>query len=135
MAKAWATVYSPIVDFRFLNDTPYHLLIESYTNPANATATFRFYSTGVGRTVNKVGPRVDNVVPHGDVVYEENPALSVGQTRQVEWAVDGADVTVTRQVWRDGQLEQEDHFFSHYLPWNAVIQVAPGELPDDASGE
>ncbi len=130
-----ATVYSPIVDFRFLNDTPYHLLIESYTNPANATATFRFYSTGVGRTVNKVGPRVDNVVPHGDVVYEENPALSVGQTRQVEWAVDGADVTVTRQVWRDGQLEQEDHFFSHYLPWNAVIQVAPGELPDDASGE
>jgi len=43
--------------------------------------------------------------------------------------VDGADVTVTRQVFRDGRLEQEDHFFSHYLPWNAVIQVAPGELP------
>lgn len=127
-----ATVYSPLVDFRFENDTPYHLLIETYTNPQNATITFRLYSTGVGRTVNKLGPRVANVVPHGDTIYEENRELGVGQTRQVEWAVDGADVTVTRQVFRDGALEQEDHFFSHYLPWNAVIQVAPGELPNEA---
>jgi len=124
-----ATVFSPLVDFRFLNDTPYHLLIEAYTNPQNASVTFRFYSTGVGRVVNKIGPRIENVTPHGPAVYEENPELAPGQTRQVEWAVDGADVTVTRQVFRDGRLEQEDHFFSHYLPWNAVIQVAPGELP------
>ena len=41
-----------------------------------------------------------------------------------------ADVTVTRQVFRDGQLESEDHFYSHYLPWNAVFQVAPGQVPD-----
>lgn len=127
-----ATVYSPLVDFRFENDTPYHLLIETVTNPQNATITFRLYSTGVGRTVNKIGPRVANVTPHGDTVYEENSELAPGQTRQVEWAVDGADVTITRQVFRDGELEQEDHFFSHYLPWNAVIQVAPGELPNDA---
>ncbi|GAB4571502.1 MAG: VanW family protein [Anaerolineae bacterium] len=124
-----ATVYSPIVDFRFLNDTPYHLLIETYVNPSASTLTFKFYSTSVGRTVNKIGPRISNVVPHGETIYEENPELAPGQRRQVEWAVDGADVTVTRQVFRDGVLEQEDHFFSHYLPWNAVIQVAPGELP------
>ncbi|MBN2470127.1 MAG: VanW family protein [Anaerolineae bacterium] len=124
-----ATVYSPLVDFRFLNDTPYHLLIETETNTANSTITFRFYSTGMGRVVNKVGPRIANVTPHGDTVYEESADLYPGQRRQVEWAVDGADVTVTRQVFRNGELEQEDHFFSHYLPWNAVIQVAPGELP------
>ncbi len=124
-----ATVFSPLVDFRFLNDTPYHLLIETYTNPQNATITFKFYSTSVGRVVNKIGPRIENVTPHGPTVYEENAELAPGQTRQVEWAVDGADVTVTRQVFRDGRLEREDHFFSHYLPWNAVIQVAPGELP------
>ncbi len=129
-----ATVYSPLVDLRFLNDTPYHLLIETSANRDNATVTFRFYSTGVGRTVTKVGPRISNVVPHGDPVYEENPDLRPGQTRQIEWAVDGADVTVTRQVWRGGQLEFEDHFFSHYLPWRAVIQVAPGELPGQAGG-
>ncbi len=124
-----ATVYSPEVDFRFLNDTPYHLLVETSTNRENATITFRYYSTGVGRSVIKLGPRVANAVAHGDTIYEENADLRPGQTRQVEWAVDGSDVTVTRQVWRDGQLESEDHFFSHYLPWQSVIQVAPGELP------
>jgi len=124
-----ATVYSPLVDFRFLNDTPYHLLIETYVNRDNATVTFKFYSTGVGREVVKIGPRVTNIVPYGPTVYEESADLAPGQTRQVDWAVDGADVTVTRQVFRNGQLEFEDHFFSHYLPWRAVIQVAPGEIP------
>ena len=124
-----ATVYSPLVDFRFQNDTPYYLLVETSTNRDAGTVTFQYYSTGVGRTVEKVGPRIVNPVAHGDTVYEENPELYAGQTRQVEWAVDGADVTVTRQVFRDGQLEREDNFFSHYLPWNAVIQVAPGDLP------
>jgi vancomycin resistance protein YoaR len=124
-----ATVYSPLVDFRFLNDTPHHLLIETVTNTQNSTLTFKFYSTSVGRTVNKIGPRIANITPHEETQYEESAELAPGQRRQVEWAVDGADVTVTRQVFRDGQLEQEDHFFSHYLPWNAVIQVAPGELP------
>lgn len=127
-----ATVYSPVVDFRFLNDTPYHLLIETSTNRDAATVTFRYYSTSVGRTVIKLGPRISNVVAHGPTIYEENGDLRPGQTRQVEWAVDGADVTVTRQVWRNGELESEDHFFSHYLPWQSVIQVAPGELPGSA---
>ncbi|MBN1963926.1 MAG: VanW family protein, partial [Anaerolineae bacterium] len=128
-----ATVYSPLVDFRFLNDTPYYLLIETSTNTSASTVTFRFYSTDIGREVVKLGPRVDNIVPHGDPVYEENAELYAGQVRQVEWAVDGADVTVTRQVFRDGQLESEDHFFSHYLPWNAVFQVAPGQIPARAT--
>ncbi len=124
-----ATVYSPLVDFRFLNDTPYYLLIETATNPANATVTFRFYSTDIGREVVKIGPRIANVQPHGPPIYEENAELAPGQTRQVEWAVDGADVAITRQVWRNGQLESEDTFSSHYLPWQDVIQVAPGQAP------
>lgn len=130
-----ATVYSPLVDFRFLNDTPYHLLIETETNSANSTITFRFYSTEIGREVVKVGPRIANEQSPGETIYEENADLYTGQTRQVEWAVSGAEVTVTRQVWRDGQLEQEDHFFSNYTPWAAVIQVAPGDLPGQNSTE
>ncbi len=124
-----ATVYSPVVDFRFLNDLPSYLLIETSLDREHATLTFRLYGTSLGRTVTKIGPRITNIVPHGDTIYEENADLAPGQTRQIEWAVDGSDVAITRQVWRDGQLEQEDHFSSHYLPWNAVVQVAPGEIP------
>ncbi|NJL94613.1 MAG: hypothetical protein HC915_13255 [Anaerolineae bacterium] len=48
-----ATVYSPIVDFRFLNDTPYHLLLETYVRPGSSTITFKLYSTSMNRRVEK----------------------------------------------------------------------------------
>ncbi len=128
-----ATVYAPLVDMRFTNDTPYYLLIETYVDTANATLTFRFYSTSDGRTVQKDGPYITNIVPHGPPLYEENAELSPGQSRQVDFAVDGADVTVYRTVYRDGQVLYEDTFFSQYIPWQAVYQVAPGYIPPGAA--
>ena len=124
-----ATVFAPEVDFRFINDTPYHLLIETYTDTKNNTLTFRYYSTSDGRTVQKDGPYITNVVAHGPAVYEENSEITPGDVRQVDWAVDGADVKVIRTVYRDGEVLSRDTFLSHYLPWQAVYQVAPGHMP------
>lgn len=121
-----ATVYSPLVDFRFVNDTPYHLLIETFTDVVEATVTFRFYSTSDGRTVQKDGPYISNIVPHGPTIYEESAEMAPGQTRQVDFAVDGADVTIRRYVYRDGELLSEDTFFSRYYPWQAVYLVPIG---------
>ncbi len=121
-----ATVYVPVVDFKFQNDTPYWLLMETYVNPAARTLTWKFYSTSDGRTVewDTTGP-VNRVDPP-DPVYEENPELSKGQIKQVDWAAEGADVTVTRTVYRDGKIYLQDEFFTHYLPWRAVCQYGPG---------
>lgn len=128
-----AAIYTPDLDFRFLNDTPYHLLIESYVFPASDMVQFKFYSTNPGRQVVKQGPVVTNQVPAGATVYEENPSLLTGQTLQVDWAVAGADVTVERVILdMAGNEIGRDRFFSHYLPWSAVIQVAPGEIPAGA---
>ncbi|MBN1285777.1 MAG: VanW family protein [Anaerolineae bacterium] len=124
-----ATVFEPLVDLKFINDTPYYLLIETYFNAAKATLTFKFYSTGMNREIVKEGPFTSNVTPHGPPVYEVNAALRSGQRRQVDYAVNGADVTVRRLVYQDGRLLRTDIFTSHYLPWQAVIQVAPGEVP------
>ncbi|GAB4474159.1 MAG: VanW family protein [Anaerolineae bacterium] len=121
-----ATVFSPLVDLRFQNDTPYHLLIETSTDVDRATVTFRFYSTSDGRTVQKDGPYVSSIVPHGPPIYEENPELAPGQVKQVDWAVDGATVRVNRTVYRDGQILYQDTFISEYRPWQAVYQVGPG---------
>ncbi len=122
-----ATVYSPFVDFRFQNDTPHYLLIETETNTSAATVTFRFYSTSDGRTVQKDGPYVTNKVEHGPTLYEINEAFSPGQIEQVDYAVDGADVRVNRTVYRNGQMLYQDTFFSQYIPWQAIYQVAPGD--------
>jgi vancomycin resistance protein YoaR len=40
-----ATVYIPLVDLKFTNDTPYWLLMETYINRTASRLTWKFYST------------------------------------------------------------------------------------------
>jgi vancomycin resistance protein YoaR len=122
-----ATVYSPWVDFKFLNDTPYHLLIETEANLQTGVLAFRFYGTKIGRTVDMEGPSEDNVVPHGPPVYEDDPTLPKGTTKQVEWARDGVDVTIYRIVKKDDEVVSRDEFFSRYQPWQDVYLVGTKE--------
>jgi vancomycin resistance protein YoaR len=127
-----ATVFVPVVDFKFTNDTPYWLLMETYFNPTSRSLTWKFYSTSDGRTVewDTTGPQ--NVVEPPEPLYEENPELAKGEIRQVDWAAEGADVTVNRTVYRDGQVLFTDAFTTHYLPWQDVYQYGPGtDLPGD----
>jgi vancomycin resistance protein YoaR len=123
-----ATVFAPEVDFQFLNDSPYALLIETYTSPTFGTLTFKFYSTKDGRIVKIAPPTITKVAPHGPDQYEEDPAFKPGQKEQVDWAVDGADVTVKRAVTKAGQTVT-DTVFTRYQPWQNVFKVAPGEAP------
>ncbi len=125
-----ATVFAPLVDFKFTNDTPYHLLIETYTNETEGRLTFKFYSSSDGRQVTIGTPEVYNVVAHGPDIYEDDPSLPAGSVQQVDWAVDGADVIVRRTVERDGVILHEDQVYTHYLPWQAIFKVGP-KLPEE----
>lgn len=123
-----ATVYSPIVDFRFLNDTPYYLLIETYNNPGNSTLTWKFYSTSMGRHVEKDGPYITDQTAPPPPVYNANPNLRLGQINQVDGSVYGADVTVYRTVYEgDTVIRDREEFQSHYVPWATQYEVAPGD--------
>jgi vancomycin resistance protein YoaR len=121
-----ATVYFPLVDFKFKNDTPNWLLMETYVNPAASSLTWKFYSTSDGRTVDWTSTGPVNVVPAPPPSYKENPDLKKGQIKQVDYAADGADVTVTRTVTRDGQVIINDTIQTHYLPWQAKYEYGPG---------
>lgn len=125
-----ATVFVPVVDFKFMNDTPYWLLMETYVNVNARRLTWKFYSTSDGRQVtwNTTGPQ--NVVKPPEPLYEENPSLAKGVIKQVDWEAEGADITVERTVTRDGQVLYQDTLVTHYLPWRAVYQYGPGtEIP------
>ena len=125
-----ATVFVPQVDFKFKNDTPYWLLMETYVNEKAGRLTWKFYSTSDGREVSwdTTGPQ--NIVQPGDPVYEENSDLAPGEIKQVDWAADGADVTVTRVVKRGGDVLSRDQIFTQYQPWQDVYQYGPGtDLP------
>lgn len=126
-----ATVFSPIVDFKFVNNTQHHLLIENYYNANFEALTFKFYSTDVGRRVEKSEPVIANVVPPNPDVWEFNEELEEGEIEQVDWAVEGSDVTIIRRVYdSNGNLMYGDEYFrSHYIPWQNIYQYGPGVTP------
>lgn len=119
-----ATVYFPLVDFKFTNDTPYWLLMETYVE--YPTLTWKFYSTSDGRTVDWVPSGPQNVVPPPKPLFQKNPDLDENQIKQVDWAAEGADVVVERIVYRNGQVLFQDIFRTHYEPWQAVCEFGPG---------
>lgn len=121
-----ATVFSPIVDFKFTNNTPHYLLMENYYNEQFQSLTVKFYSTSMDRTIVKGTPFIENETPPNPDVYEFNPEIPEGTVEQVDWAVGGSRVTITREVYNyNGDLMLEDVFVSNYIPWQNVYQYGP----------
>ena len=129
-----ATVFAPLVDFKFTNDSPYWLLMETYVY--GNTLEWKFYSTKDGRSVTWESTGPQDVVEAPDPLYKENPDLPQGKIKQVDWQADGADIVATRTVTRGGEVIHQDTIKTHYLPWRAIYEYGPGtELPADAKTE
>ena len=120
-----ATVYFPLVDFKFKNDSPYWILMETYVNVNARTLTWKFYSTNDGRTMtwDTTGPT--STVSAPSPLFEENLELAKNEMKQVDWAANGADVTVTRTVYQNGAVLFQDNITTHYEPWQAICQYGP----------
>jgi len=121
-----ATVYVPLVDFKFTNDTDHWLLMETYVYGPYRQLVWKFYGTADGRTVDWSTTGLTNIKDPPDPIYEENSSLAKGEIKQVDWAVEGATVTVTRNVYQDGVRLWQDTFKTKYQPWAAVCQYGPG---------
>ena len=122
-----ATIYTPYVDLRFLNDTAAHLLIQPVVNSVDGILTFRFYGTRPDRVV-EIGEAVyEDIKEPGDPVYQEDASLEAGQIKQVEWAKEGLTATVIRKVTENGQT-RKDPIRSVYRPWNAMYLYGPGTV-------
>jgi vancomycin resistance protein YoaR len=128
-----ATVFVPLVDMKFTNDTPYWLLMETYVNPSAGRITWKFYSTKDGRSVDWTTSGPVNTIDPPKPLYKENPDLQKGEIKQVDWEAQGADISITRTVQKDGAVYFSDSFFTQYQPWQAIYEYGPGtELPPEA---
>jgi vancomycin resistance protein YoaR len=119
-----ATVYSPVVDLKFNNDTGHWLLIETETDPTAATATFRVYGTKPEGDVELVGPKITDTVAPPEPRFEVDPELAPGEFHVIEYARSGASVSVTRVMTRNGETSSEV-FYSRYRPTGKVTAFAP----------
>jgi len=128
-----ATVFVPVVDFKFTNDRDSWLLLETYIY--GSQLVWKFYSASEGRSL-EWDSHLSNEIEAPKPLYRENPDLPEGEIEQIDWEADGLDVLITRSVFRDGDLFFEDTFETHYLPWRAIYAYGPGtKLPKDALTE
>ena len=131
-----ATIYSPIIDMTFTNNTDHHLLIENYYRAESRSLTFKFYSTDIGRKVSR-NINIWNETPPKPDVYRFNPALAGTEFKQVEWATGGASVEIHRVVTNaEGSVRDENFLPSTYVPWGNVYEFGPAMdrslIPADA---
>ena len=119
-----ATVFVPIVDLRFTNDTPYWLLMETYMG--NFSLTWKFYSTKDGRSVEWQTSGLTNIVEAPEPLYRENPELEKDEIKQVDYEADGAFIRVDRTVYKDGNVYFTDVTSTQYRPWQAIFEYGPG---------
>lgn len=115
-----ATVYVPSIDLSFKNDTPNHILIQTEIDPAVQRLTFYLYGTKDSRQVTISKPVITNRTPAPAPLYQDDPSLAKGTTKQADFAAEGAIVVFTRQVVMNGKTIINDKFVSNYRPWQAV---------------
>ena len=84
-----ATIYGPHPDLRFINDTPSNILVQ--TKVKGTKLYFEFYGTPDGRETKVIGP----------VEYDRKPDGSL-------------KATLTREIYKDGELITTDLFKSNY---------------------
>ncbi|MBI3954430.1 VanW family protein [Candidatus Collierbacteria bacterium] len=116
-----ATVFSPSVDLKFLNDTSNHILIQAKADSENTRLEIEIYGTKDGRKATVTEPVIySQSAPPADL-YVDDPTLPAGKIKQIDWKAWGAKVSFDYKVERDGQTIFEKTFYSNYRPWQAVF--------------
>jgi vancomycin resistance protein YoaR len=116
-----ATIYDPLPDFRFINDTGHYILIN--TDIKGDNLIFEVWGTKDGRSVNPIKSRVYNIVAAPPMKLVETLELPPGKKKCTETEHAGADAEFTYKVtYADGKVGEEI-FKSHYRPWQAVCLI------------
>lgn len=115
-----ATIYVPTIDLKFKNDTGHHILVQTMLDSNKQRLTVYLYGTKDGRKTTITKPVVTNQTPAPEPLYQDDPSLAKGTTKQIDFAAAGATSTFTRTVEKDGKQIITESFVSHYSPWQAI---------------
>jgi vancomycin resistance protein YoaR len=115
-----ATVFVPSVDLKFKNDTGNYILVQTQIDPKILRLSVFLYGTSDGRTVTLTSPVVTNRVAHPPDLYQDDPSLHKGVIKQIDFSADGATVSFSRIVTKNGKKIISENFVSYYAPWQSI---------------
>ncbi|MEX2012146.1 MAG: VanW family protein, partial [Patescibacteria group bacterium] len=124
-----ATIYLPKPDFRFLNDTKRHILIQGRV--IGNSVIFELWGTSDGRKATVSEPEILSVTKPGDPIYAKTDTLPKGEEKQIERAHDGAVAIAYYTVRRGGKIINQQTFRSVYKAWPARFLVGTGPAKED----
>lgn len=122
-----ATIYLPKPDFKFINDTPAHILVQGRVE--GNKVIFELWGTSDGRSSVISDTQILSTTPAGEPIYADTDTLFRGETKQIEKAHDGAVTTATYTVTRAGQVINKQTFKSIYKAWPARFLVGIKDPP------
>jgi vancomycin resistance protein YoaR len=112
-----ATIFEPGKDFKFKNDTPGYILVQTINDPKTLHLIVDIYGTSDGRVATVSTPKVWGITPPPPDIIQDDPTLRVGTTKQVDWSAWGAKTSFVYMVTRNGETLQSVKFNSNYKPW------------------
>ncbi len=127
-----ATIYSPVVDFKFENPLNTALLIQTATDGSNLYVSI--YGADPGWRVEVAEPIITNVKKADpEIITQKTTTLAPGREYWAEVARDGMDTVVIRTVTIEGEEPRVGEFRSTYRPQRNVLLVGidPSELEDE----
>lgn len=116
-----ATIYDPLPDVRFINDTPDYILIQSRIEGDNLY--FDFWGKSDGRQATTTTPVIFNIVKPAPTKIVETTDLKPGEKKCTENSHNGADAYFDYTVIYPNGEEKTERFKSHYVPWQAICLV------------
>ncbi len=128
-----ATIYDPYPDFRYINDTPGYLLLQ--TRIEGDHLYFDYWGTDDGRNAYFTEPQISGWIAPPPTKEIETTDLAPGERKCTESAHAGTTAWFDYIVdYADGTKHQET-FTSTYKPWQAVCLVGVEKLSEETAGE
>ena len=110
-----ATIYDPVQDLVFTNDTKHHILIQNEIDLESLDLYFRFWGTSDGRTVRLDGPFSYHYTGMPDPVYIDTKEISAGEIQLDKYGHVGFKVDWYRYILKyDAKEEEKELFHSRY---------------------
>lgn len=122
-----ATVFGPTVDLKFKNDSPTYILIQTEVLQDQNLLIFHLYGKKDDRKIYVSEAKVWDELPPPQPLYQEDPTLKRGMTRQVDWSAWGAKASFHYKVEKDGKITEDRDFYSVFRPWQAVYLVGTAD--------
>lgn len=122
-----ATVFGPTVDFKFVNDTPASILIQTTADEKNNKLSFKFYGKKDNRSIELSTPILSDYSPAPEAQYQDDPTLKKGVTKQIDFAAPGGRSRYSYKVIKGNKVTFQKDFSNWYQPWRAVFLVGTAD--------